>query len=35
MEGNKEILSCLEEKSDGYSLEEQYPLEDEEQNLEV
>ena len=24
--GNKEILSCLEEKSDGFSLKEQNPL---------
>ena len=26
LEGNKEILSCLEEKLDGLSLEEQNPL---------
>ena len=31
----KVILSCLEKKSDGYSLEGQYPLVEEEQKLEV
>ena len=34
--GRKEvILICLEDKSDGYSLEGQYPLVEEEQKLEV
>ena len=31
----KVILSCLEKKSDDYSLEGQYPLVEEEQKLEV
>ena len=33
-EGKKMILGCLKKNCDGYSLEEQYPLVEEERRLE-